>query len=158
MRGLVIDGNNLILMARLVYPHGAYWVLPGGGIERDEDMHAALRRELHEEVGLVDARVGPALWHRSHVFDIGAVAPDGRRYEGQRETVFEVRVDNFEPRPFLNVEQLREENLHELRWWSLDDIESYDGSDHFAPPNVVDLVRAYVDSGAPSEPVEIFQR
>ena len=158
VRGLVIDDDNDILMARLVYPHGVWWVLPGGGIEPGEDQRAALVRELEEEIGLVGAPIGAALWRRSHVFNIDSVAPDGRRYEGQQETVFVVRVARFMPTPSLSTEELRAENLHELRWWTLDDIERYDGSDFFAPQNVADLVREFVMNGAPTEPVEIFQR
>lgn len=158
VRGLVIDDDNHILMTRLVFPHGAWWVLPGGGIEPGEDELSALSRELEEEVGLVGASVGPALWRRSHVFNIDAVAPDGRRYEGQQEMVFAVRVARFVPSPLLSAAELRAENLHELRWWTLDDIERYDGPDFFTPRNVVDLVRSYVANGAPSEPIEIVQR
>lgn len=158
VRGLVIDRDNHILMARLVYAHGAYWVLPGGGIEDGEDTHRALTRELHEEVGLHDVVIGPALWNRSHVFDINSFAPDGRPYEGQRETVFEIRVERFTPTPLLTVDELHAENLHEVKWWTLDEIERYDGSDFFAPPNIVELVRAYVSDGPPHEPLEIVQK
>lgn len=157
VRGLVVTDAGEILMTRLVYPHGSYWVLPGGGIEPDEDEFAALARELNEEVGLANPEIGAIVWHRSHVFDIGAIAPDGRRYEGQRETVFEVRTQRFDPSPMLTPDQLRAENLHECRWWSVAEIESYTGTDFFAPPDIARLVRDHLSDGPPREPRIIVQ-
>ena len=58
VRGLVIDDDDHVLMVRLVFPHGAYWVLPGGGIDEGEDVLDALRRELREETGLADPVIG----------------------------------------------------------------------------------------------------
>jgi 8-oxo-dGTP pyrophosphatase MutT (NUDIX family) len=49
VRALVLDENDHVLMVRLVFGHGAYWVLPGGGIDEGEDVLSALRRELREE-------------------------------------------------------------------------------------------------------------
>jgi len=40
-----------------------FWVTLGGGIEPGEDMSAAARRELIEETGLSDARLGPCVWY-----------------------------------------------------------------------------------------------
>src|SRR3954471_11529457 len=40
----------------------AWWELPGGGIEGDESPEATCARELHEEVGIADADIGPCVW------------------------------------------------------------------------------------------------
>ena len=40
-----------------------FWVTLGGGIEPGEDATAAAKREIIEETGLCDARLGPSVWY-----------------------------------------------------------------------------------------------
>ncbi|MDV6286907.1 NUDIX hydrolase [Rhodococcus jostii] len=72
---IVLDENDRILLCRLAIPEPAgrvVWAAPGGGVERDETPLAALRRELHEEVGLaVDTdppQVSPRIMENSSAF------------------------------------------------------------------------------------------
>ena len=39
MRGLIVDELNHVLLALLQFPARSVWVLPGGGIEADEEHH-----------------------------------------------------------------------------------------------------------------------
>jgi 8-oxo-dGTP diphosphatase len=61
--GVLIDasGNFLLTSRPLGKVYAGYWEFPGGKLEAGESVEQALRRELHEELGIT---IGPAQpWH-----------------------------------------------------------------------------------------------
>ena len=116
----------------------------------------ALHRELAEETGLTDADIGPHIWTREHVIPF----LDGT-YDGQRDQIHLVRTERFDPDPGIGWEQMRAERVHEMRWWSFDEISSQAalvaaGTDDvvgFAPAALAELLTDLVDNGAPNSPV-----
>ncbi len=155
VRALVLDPGGHVLMVRLVFPHGAWWVLPGGGIDEGEDVLDALRRELHEETGLTDPVIGAHVWNRLHEFRL--VDGDGTVWDGQHESVHMVRTERFDINPSMSTEQLRAENLHEHRWWSVEEMAASDGTDLFAPRDIHVHLAAVLAGGPPAVPFEIHQ-
>jgi 8-oxo-dGTP diphosphatase len=148
VRALVIDPEERILLVRFEFPTATRWALPGGGIEPGETHLDALRRELREEVGLVDAEIGPQIWHRLHI-----VPFLNGEFDGQRERIFLIRSGAFEPAPQLTWEQMNAEFVHELRWWTLAEIAASDA--HFVPGDLHLLLTTLLRDGPPSDPIDV---
>jgi 8-oxo-dGTP diphosphatase len=51
--GAVIEDNAVALVRRRNEPHKGEWTIPGGAVEIDERIKAAVRREVREETGLL---------------------------------------------------------------------------------------------------------
>ncbi len=65
IRTVVVTPDNAVLLVR--HRAGPYaWVLPGGGVGRDEAIADAAAREIHEEAGIV---LNPALFVYHGRFD-----------------------------------------------------------------------------------------
>ena len=62
----VIVQNGALLLIKKMSEAGSYFIFPGGGQKKYEDMHAALRRECLEEIG-ADVDVDDLLWVREYI-------------------------------------------------------------------------------------------
>lgn len=152
VRALLLDEDDHLLLVRFEFPTATVWTLPGGGLDPGEPPEAGLRRELHEELGLVAFDIGPHVWNREHVI------PMRTGHDGQRDQIHVVRVARFEPVPAIGWDALRDELVHEIRWWSVDEIEAaaQRGSARvlFAPRRLGELARRLLTEGPPNEPID----
>ena len=74
-------------------------------------------------------------------------------HDGQRDHIHLVRVGHFDPEPEIGWEALRDELVHELRWWTLDEIAG--ATDVlFAPRRLAELAGAVLADGPPAAPVD----
>jgi 8-oxo-dGTP pyrophosphatase MutT (NUDIX family) len=148
VRAVVTDPAGRLLLVRFVgFPEGDLWATPGGGIEPCETPESAIRRELREEVGLLDAVIGPPIWHRTHLF---SSLP---QFGGQEETFFLVRFSGRSAPPAFSAEELLAEGLSGSRWWSLAELRTAKAT-RFAPQNLPELYHSLLDSGPPRDPIE----
>jgi 8-oxo-dGTP diphosphatase len=148
VRALLVTPDEFVLLVRFEFPTRTVWALPGGGLEPGEDHLTALRRELVEEVGLNDITIGPHVWNREHI-----VAFEDGLWDGQQDRIHLVATAHFEPEPALSWDQLRAERLHEIRWWSVDEIERAQDV-AFAPQRLAELLRLLANDGIPGTPLD----
>jgi 8-oxo-dGTP pyrophosphatase MutT (NUDIX family) len=69
--GVVLHNQHILLQGE---PQGAFWTLPGGGIDLLESSQQALKREMREELG-VEIQIKRLLWFVEHFF---ASVEDGK--------------------------------------------------------------------------------
>jgi 8-oxo-dGTP diphosphatase len=151
VRALLLDPDDRVLLVRFEFPRVTVWATPGGGKEADEDDEVALRRELDEELGLTGITIGPHIWTRLHVIPF----LDGN-WDGQRDHIYLVRSDRFEPSPRLSWEQLRAERLYEMRWWTMEEIAAAGAAGvRFAPRRLPVRLAALLADGPPPYPVDV---
>jgi ADP-ribose pyrophosphatase YjhB (NUDIX family) len=92
-----------------------FWVTLGGGIEQDEDIVAAARREIREETGFWDLQIGPMVWHGEQILlsENSCVHLD--------ESFIIARTVSTHVNAELWTAAERSSIL-ELRWWSLEEL------------------------------------
>lgn len=117
VRGIVLDDSGEVLLMKMDFPWfvGAVWIAPGGGLDDGESAVDGLRRELQEETGRSDLRIGPEVWDRRFV-----VEHEGRVVHAH-ERYFVVRTERFEP----SSQGLEAQELawfKGFRWWALDEL------------------------------------
>ena len=61
------NGKLLVCQRRCGDTFGMLWEFPGGKVQPNESLEAALKRELHEELA-VTARIGPEIYRARHQY------------------------------------------------------------------------------------------
>jgi 8-oxo-dGTP diphosphatase len=111
----LIHWQNRILLCRQEKPGREYWLLPGGGVDGGETLIGALRRELSEELALLDSfpLEGPIAVAES-------IAPGWQT--GDRHIVHIVFGADLSHRSLEDVET-RDAAVRGARLFSLDELE-----------------------------------
>jgi len=130
VRALLVDAAGRALLMRWRRAGAEWWICPGGGVQEAETDEQALRRELLEEVGLLDVELGAAVHQRTHVL------PGAGRLRIQHDRFYVVRVGEIEVAPTIDLEA---ENVTCHRWWTVDELERTE--ERYSPPELPELLR-----------------
>jgi putative acetyltransferase len=146
-RALLLTPENEVLLMKIVNPTGGWegWIMPGGGIEEGESEEEALRRELHEELGMRCEGGEKKVWVRTHEF------PWGDKILHQEEAIFLVRCRKFSPKPLDALLDTEMRDV-EFRWWPAREIEK--SAERFAPRRLGYFLGKLKD-GLPAEPIDV---
>ena len=148
-RGLVLDDDGRVLLARHRIAEGTVWVGPGGGVEKGETLVETLARELFEETGLVltDPTAPALVWTQEHQFP--EMEPHG--YSGVTGHFFVVPLSAFTREggsPASAHEHPYEDGMLEMRWWSLEEVDEAAREEVlFSPRAFPRLMRDLLDPG-----------
>ncbi len=140
-RIMLVDEQNRILLLKTHFDPEVglppRWLTPGGGIDSGETTLEAAVRELREETGM---RVDPE--------DLGEPAlvssgrwdwADGLSYHTYTDTIYELKVENFEPDTSgFTQDELRD--ILEYRWWTIRELMESD--EQLAPHELRKWLRA----------------
>lgn len=112
------------------------WLTPGGAIDDGESTLEAAVRELREETGMIiDPEVlGEPVLEASGRWDWA----DGLNYHTYTDTIYELKVQNFQPDTSgFTQDELRD--ILEYRWWTVDEI--LDSQESLAPHDLRDWLK-----------------
>jgi len=102
----VDDDRVVVGLVKEVEVGDAHYVLPKGGVDPDEDLRAAARREIHEETGL------SAVTHLHHFGTFGRVSFNRRYWQ---ETDYGLYASEE-----VSGEILDKENHYDFGWFPID--------------------------------------
>ncbi|MFE0425619.1 NUDIX hydrolase [Streptomyces sp. NPDC058953] len=146
-RVVLLDPRDRILLVHGCQPGDPaddWWFTPGGGLERDETRAEAALRELAEETGITDVRLGPVVWRRLCSFPF-----DGRRWN-QDEWYYLARTEQTATGPRALTE-LELRSVTGLRWWTSAELSAT--RETVYPTRLAELLRTLLDEGPPQTPI-----
>jgi 8-oxo-dGTP pyrophosphatase MutT (NUDIX family) len=142
---LLVDEENRVLLLKTHFDPEVglppRWLTPGGGIDHGETTLQAAVRELLEETGLV---IDPAILEEPVLETSGRWDwADGLSYHTYKDTIYELRVLNFDP-DTSGFTQDEHRDVLEYRWWTI--AELMESDEALAPHDLKDWLASRFSS------------
>ena len=144
-RVLLVDQRDRLLVFK--WETLNVWITPGGGLLPGESHEQAALRELWEETGISDIKLGPCVWSRRHLFHWKNQVYDAmERFFLARTGEVTISTAGLDPNEATE--------MTEHRWWSADEIQSATGHETFAPRKLAQLLPPIIRGEIPPQPIE----
>ena len=126
---------------------GTWWEIPGGGIEPGETSQEAAARELYEECGFLDVKVGPCIWTQYVEFDFAMY-----HFKSDERIHIAHTSESSECDP-QGLEALEAAAFEDAQWWSIDDLEA--AQVQTLPNRLLEFLPDIIAGNMPAEPIDI---
>ena len=149
IRAVIMTPDHRVLLMKVQEPVTGFqvWLTPGGGLEPGESDEEGLRREIAEETGARDFRLGQPIWTRKCEFSWNG------RIHSQHEVYYLVQADYFVPVMDVEAAPGEASAFREFHWWTIDAIAR--SEETFAPRNLHCLLESISKNGPPDEPFSV---
>lgn len=153
-RVVLLDVRDRVLLINASDPADRtkppWWEIPGGGMDPQESSAEAAARELWEEAGIRDARVGPCVWVQRAQFSFGGWEFD--QDERIHVAWLDRPGDEREHRP-RGLEALEAAAFRGHRWWPVDEL--LDSAVPVLPHRLREHLPDLVTGNLPDPPIDI---
>lgn len=123
VRVLLLSPERRLLLFKYRHTHQGVdypiWATCGGGAEPGETIEQTAARELFEETGMTDVRLGPTVWY-------GEDGHRGRRWGRVYREHFILAEAPHETLDTSGWMEGEKQEILETRWWTLDEIRASD--------------------------------
>ncbi|PZO85070.1 MAG: hypothetical protein DI626_07755 [Micavibrio aeruginosavorus] len=146
-RVLLIHEDKVLLM-KVDLPDRSFWCTIGGGMENNETVEEAVKREAYEEVGLTgqDVTWDRSVWHGEHVL----------KRHGVDTLHKETFVLGYANSTKIDPAALTEEEkavVKEFKWWPIHELETT--TEFVVPPSMVTHIKPIMNGQIPHSPIQI---
>lgn len=127
--------------------NGTWWEIPGGGMDSGEDSADTAARELYEECGFKDARMGPCVWTQYVEFDFAMY------HFKSDERIHVAWVDEAQDWDPQALEALEAAAFEDGKWWSVEELMASNVAT--LPARLREFLPALSAGTIPDEPIDI---